>query len=37
MCVDAPNDLPAGKYTTAVTLEGPPSTEPAGDDGDLER
>jgi hypothetical protein len=29
MCVDAPNDLPAGKYTTAVTLEGPRSTEPA--------
>jgi len=29
MCVDAPNDLPAGKYTTTVLLEGPPSTEPA--------
>jgi hypothetical protein len=29
MCIDAPNDLPAGKYTTAVTLEGPPSSEPA--------
>jgi hypothetical protein len=29
MCVDAPNDLPAGKYTTAVLLEGPPSVEPA--------
>jgi len=29
MCVDAPNDLPAGKYTTTVLLEGPHSTEPA--------
>lgn len=29
MCVDAPNDLPAGKYTTTVLLEGPPPTEPA--------
>jgi heme exporter protein D len=29
MCVDAPNDLPAGKYTTSVLLEGPPSVEPA--------
>lgn len=29
MCVDAPNDLPAGKYTTAVTLEGPAATDPA--------
>jgi hypothetical protein len=29
MCVDAPNDLPAGKYTSTVLLEGPQSTEPA--------
>jgi hypothetical protein len=29
MCVDPPNDLPAGKYTTTVLLEGPPATEPA--------
>ena len=29
MCVDAPNDLPAGRYTTSVLLEGPPSVEPA--------
>lgn len=29
MCVDAPDDLPAGKYTTSVLLEGPPSVEPA--------
>jgi hypothetical protein len=29
MCVDAPNDLPAGKYTSSVLLEGPPSVEPA--------
>jgi heme exporter protein D len=29
MCVDAPNDLPAGKYTASVLLEGPPSVEPA--------
>ncbi|HEV7769386.1 MAG TPA: hypothetical protein VGO66_01875 [Solirubrobacterales bacterium] len=29
MCVDAPNDLPAGKYTSLVLLEGPPSVEPA--------
>lgn len=29
MCVDAPNDLPAGKYTTTVLLEGPPPAEPA--------
>jgi hypothetical protein len=29
MCVDAPNDLPAGKYATTVLLEGRPPTEPA--------
>jgi hypothetical protein len=29
MCIDAPNDLPAGKYTSTVMLEGPPPTEGA--------
>jgi hypothetical protein len=29
MCIDAPNDLPAGKYTSALLLEGPPSVEEA--------
>jgi len=29
MCVDPPNDLPAGKYVSTVTLEGPPPTEEA--------
>lgn len=29
MCVDPPNNLPAGKYVSAVTLEGPPPTEGA--------
>jgi hypothetical protein len=29
MCIDAPNDLPAGKYVSTVILEGPPAVEPA--------
>jgi hypothetical protein len=29
MCVNPPNDLPAGKYTSTVMLEGPPPTEAA--------
>jgi hypothetical protein len=29
MCIDPPNDLPAGKYTSTVMLEGPPPTESA--------
>lgn len=29
MCVDPPNDLPAGKYTSTVRLEGPPPIEGA--------
>lgn len=29
MCIDPPNDLPAGKYVSTVTLEGPPSVEAA--------
>lgn len=29
MCVDPPNDLPAGKYVSTVMLEGPSPVEPA--------
>jgi len=29
MCVNPPNDLPAGKYISTVNLEGPPPTEGA--------
>jgi hypothetical protein len=29
MCVDAPNDTPAGKYVSTVQVEGPPSVEAA--------
>ncbi|HSC20431.1 MAG TPA: hypothetical protein VLC07_01760 [Solirubrobacterales bacterium] len=29
MCIDPPNDLPAGKYVSTVILEGPPSVEAA--------
>lgn len=29
MCVDPPNNLPAGKYLSTVSLEGPPPTEAA--------
>jgi hypothetical protein len=29
MCIDPPNDLPAGKYVSTVIVEGPPSAEPA--------
>jgi hypothetical protein len=29
MCIDPPNDLPAGKYATTVMVEGPPPTAAA--------